>query len=109
VSDASGIARISLLVGKVKEDRVQTIIDKLTVMTSGKEDVRDIASLGRSPIRPVPEDEADAYTLFSCITWCPTALKTVVQEISPDSKLANTACTKLAPKILVQLKNVSTM
>lgn len=31
----------------------------------------------------------------------------MVNEIRPDSKLANTACTKLAPKLLAQLKNVS--
>jgi hypothetical protein len=35
-----------------------------------------------------------------------TGLKTVVKEISPDSKLASTACNKLAPKILAQFKNV---
>jgi len=55
-----------MLVGKVKEDRVQTIIDKLTVMTSGKDDVRDIASLGK-PTSPdlCLVDEADAL-IASC-------------------------------------------
>lgn len=39
--------RISILVSKVKEARVQTIIEKLTVMTSAKDDaLRDVASLG---------------------------------------------------------------
>lgn len=38
---------ISVLVPKVKEDRVQTIIEKLTQMTSNKDDaLRDVASLG---------------------------------------------------------------
>lgn len=38
---------ISVLVSKVKEDRVQIIIERLTAMTSGKEDsLKDIASLG---------------------------------------------------------------
>ena len=36
-----------------------------------------------------------------------TGLKTVVKEIPPESKLAVTACNKLAPKILEQLKTVS--
>jgi hypothetical protein len=40
---------ISILVAKVKEARVQTIIEKLTVMTSAKDDgLRDVASLGGS-------------------------------------------------------------
>ena len=39
---------ISILVAKVKEDRVQTIIERLTQMTSDKDDaLRDVASLGR--------------------------------------------------------------
>lgn len=40
---------ISILVGKVKEARVQTIIEKLTSMTGNKDEtLRDIASLGQS-------------------------------------------------------------
>ena len=36
-----------MLVSKVKEARVQVIIEKLTVMTSAKDDaLRDVASLG---------------------------------------------------------------
>lgn len=57
---------ISILVSKVKEDRVQTIIERLTVMTSGKDDVRDIASLGEG----VPMKDMDDYVsvrICNCI------------------------------------------
>ena len=40
---------VSILVAKVKEDRVQTIIERLTQMTSNKDEaLRDVASLGMS-------------------------------------------------------------
>ena len=48
---------ISILVAKVKEDRVQTIIERLTQMTSDKDDaLRDVASLGRYLWRIWPID-----------------------------------------------------
>lgn len=44
----SGAARtVSVLVPRVREERVQTIIERLTQMTSDKDDsLRDVASLG---------------------------------------------------------------
>ena len=49
---------ISLLVAKVKEDRVGTIIEKLTAMTSAKDDaLRDVASLGASSLSLAPAVE----------------------------------------------------
>lgn len=47
---------VSILVAKVKEARVQTIIEKLTLMTGNKDEaLRDIASLGGyESSRPFP-------------------------------------------------------
>ena len=35
-----------------------------------------------------------------------TALKTITAELPPDGKIANTACGKLAPKLLGQVQSV---
>ena len=67
-----------MLVKKIHEDRLLTIVDSLTkyAATPKDEQLRDIANLG---------------------------LRTVIREIQPDSTLATTACSKLTPKLLDQL------
>lgn len=95
---------ISVLVSKVKEARVQLIIEKLTVMTSAKDDaLRDVASLGVF----LTFTRYIIANLRIRVLSPLIGLKTVVKEIAPESKLAVTACNKLAPKILEQLKGVS--
>lgn len=78
------VKTLAALIKQVTEHRIQTIIDKLVTFTASKDEgVRDIASLG---------------------------LKTVVTEIdSSDSSAAlrKTVCTRLAPKVVQQLENVS--
>ena len=71
------VKTLATLVPFVHANRIQTIIDRLVQFTASKDEgVRDIASLG---------------------------LKMVVANIQPDSALAQTCCTKLAPEVVKQL------
>ncbi|KPV73776.1 uncharacterized protein RHOBADRAFT_54955 [Rhodotorula graminis WP1] len=71
------VKTLATLVPFVHANRIQTIIDRLVQFTASKDEgVRDIASLG---------------------------LKMVVANIQPDSPLAQTCCTKLAPEVVKQL------
>ncbi|GAA5846966.1 hypothetical protein JCM9279_006969 [Rhodotorula babjevae] len=71
------VKTLATLVPFVHATRIQTIIDRLVQFTASKDEgVRDIASLG---------------------------LKMVVANILPDSPLAQTCCTKLAPEVVKQL------
>lgn len=75
------VKTLATLVPFVAPARIQTIIDRLVHFTASKDEgVRDIASLG---------------------------LKMVVANIAPDSPLASTCCTKLAPEVVKQLADPS--
>ncbi|KAG8898086.1 hypothetical protein FRB99_007676, partial [Tulasnella sp. 403] len=66
------------LIKIMRESNLNLVVDKLVDFSSRKEEeLRDVAGL---------------------------ALKTVVSELPPDGKLAQTACIKLMPKLLEQLK-----
>jgi cullin-associated NEDD8-dissociated protein 1 len=74
---------------------MELVMDKL-IDLSGKndEEIRDIAGLGEVPgsFLKIP-----LISVFS-------ALKTVTAELPHDSKLAPKTCSKLTPKLLVQLQ-----
>lgn len=74
------------------------MVNKLIEFSSSKEEeLRDVAGLGTTPV-PAHDNSALTTSL---------ALKTIVSELPADGKLAQSACSKLVPKLLEQLMNVS--
>ncbi|KAK0446544.1 armadillo-type protein [Desarmillaria tabescens] len=70
------------LIKIIREPQLENVVDKLIEFSGGKDDeLRDISAL---------------------------ALKTITAELPSDGKVAVTACSKLAPKLLGQIQNTST-
>ncbi|KAF7784838.1 hypothetical protein Agabi119p4_1003 [Agaricus bisporus var. burnettii] len=70
------------LIKILRQSQMEVVVDKLIDFSGGKdEELRDISAL---------------------------ALKTITAELPPDGKIAQSACSKLTPKLLGQLANPST-
>ncbi|EIW86241.1 TIP120-domain-containing protein [Coniophora puteana RWD-64-598 SS2] len=70
------------LIKIIRESQMDLVVDSLINFSVGKdEELRDISGL---------------------------ALKTITAELPPDGKVAQKACAKLAPKLLVQVSNAET-
>ncbi|KNZ72732.1 Cullin-associated NEDD8-dissociated protein 1, partial [Termitomyces sp. J132] len=70
------------LIKIIRQSQMETVVDRLIEFSGGQdEELRDISGL---------------------------ALKTITAELPPDGKVAATACEKLTPKLLGQIRNPST-
>lgn len=84
------------LIKILRQTQMEVVVDKLIDFSGGKdEELRDISALGALHV----VDIIASSDLHS-------ALKTITAELPPDGKIAQSACSKLTPKLLGQLANV---
>jgi cullin-associated NEDD8-dissociated protein 1 len=86
------------LIKILRQTQMEVVVDKLIDFSGGKdEELRDISALGA----------LCTLILFYFIDFnTREALKTITAELPPDGRIAQSACSKLTPKLLGQLANV---
>jgi len=92
------------MVNSISEAQLEEVINRLSQHLSGKEELRDIASIGtQSLIFPSSCFEVEKS---SHVFRFPQGLKSVIVEIPATSNVVGNLCKRLTPKLLSSIKTV---